>query len=153
MSTGQAEALTLRLERAIPASPERVYAAWTQPELMNRWMSPRGLTVTDAEMDLRVGGRWRVVMREPGGATHEAGGTYREVTPPRRLVYTHSWTAAGGGRTPQTVLTVEIEPVGTGSRVVLTQVGFADEASRDGHGVGWGSSLDRLEELFPGGES
>jgi uncharacterized protein YndB with AHSA1/START domain len=139
--------LQLRLERVIRADRERAFAAWTRPELLREWSAPEGMTIEEGELDLRVGGRWRVVMTEPNGKRHEAFGTYREVTPPERLVYTHAWRQ-GNGSSPETTLVVEFHEVAGGTRVVLTQEGFASPESRDGHGEGWSSSLNRLEAMF-----
>ena len=151
MSTTQAAPLQLRLERVIRADRERTFAAWTRPELMRQWAAPEGMTVEEGgELDLRVGGRWRVVMVELSGARHEAFGTYREITPPRRLVYTHAWRQ-GNGISPETTLTVEFLEVPGGTRVVLTQEGFGSPQSRDGHVEGWSRSLDQLETLLAEG--
>jgi uncharacterized protein YndB with AHSA1/START domain len=151
MSTTQSPPLRLRLERVIRADRERTFAAWTRPEILRQWSAPEGMTIEDGgELDLRVGGRWRVVMVEPSGTRHEAFGTYREITPPERLVYTHAWRQ-GSGSSPETVLTVEFEEVAGGTRVVLTQTGFTSPQSRDGHIDGWSSSLDQLEQRFAEG--
>jgi hypothetical protein len=142
----------LTLERRIPAARDRVFAAWTQPELLRRWSAPEGLTIEDGATDLRVGGGWRVVMAEPDGTRHEAFGTYREIAAPERLAYTHAWKGADGS-SPETVLTVELKPEGDGTRLVLTQAGFPSPESRDGHREGWSSALDNLQTLFPASDS
>jgi uncharacterized protein YndB with AHSA1/START domain len=147
MSTRHTSALQLRLERVIRTSPERAFAAWTEPEQLRRWSAPEGLRVTEGEMDLRVGGEWRVVMVEENGARHEAFGAYREIAEPERLVYTHAWRR-DLGVTPETTVTVEFLPHPDGTRVVLTQEGFGSAESRDGHSLGWNSALDGLEALF-----
>jgi uncharacterized protein YndB with AHSA1/START domain len=143
------EPLTLRLERRILAPRERVFDAWTRPELLKHWSAPEGLTVEEGEQDVRAGGSWRVVMVEPDGARHEAFGTYTEVSPPDRLVYTHAWKHEGAS-TAETVLTLEFFDDGDGdaTRLVLTQTGFTSTGSRDGHGEGWSSSLNQLERFF-----
>lgn len=149
MSENQTDELQLTLERVIRADRGRVFAAWTQPEQLREWSAPEGLTIEGGELDLRVGGRWRAVMVEPNGTRHEAFGTYLEVTPPERLVYTHAWErSAGAGRTPETVVTVTFTAVAGGTRVVLTQSEFDAPQSRDGHAGGWGSTLDRLVARF-----
>jgi uncharacterized protein YndB with AHSA1/START domain len=152
MSTTHAAPRQLRLERVIRADRERTFAAWTRPELLRQWSAPEGMTVeNDGELDLRVGGRWHVAMVDPNGTRHEAFGTYREITPPKRLVYTHQWKQ-GSGSSPETILTVEFLEVPGGTRVVLTQEGFDSPQSRDGHAQGWSSALDQLERLFAGGK-
>lgn len=137
----------LTLERTIPADRERVFAAWTQPELLRRWSAPQGLTISDGATDLRVGGGWRVVMVEPGGATHEAFGTYHDIVAPERLQYTHAWRT-GDGTTPETALTVEFHPDGDGTRLRFSQSGFSSPEARDGHREGWSSAFDNLQALF-----
>jgi uncharacterized protein YndB with AHSA1/START domain len=147
MNVKQSRELTLRLERLIRAEPSRVFAAWTEPGQLERWSAPEGLTIREGSVDLQPGGAWRVAMEEPDGTTHEAFGTYREIDPPARLVYTHAWRRAGGA-TPETEVAVEFLAEADCTRVVLTQVGFGTQASRDGHGEGWASTLDRLQQLF-----
>ncbi|HLL46087.1 MAG TPA: SRPBCC domain-containing protein [Longimicrobiaceae bacterium] len=140
--------IELTLEQEIPADPGRVFAALTEPEQLRRWSAPEGLAVVDGETDLRVGGGWRVVMAAPDGDRHEAFGTYREIAPPERLVYTHAWRHDDGGSSPETVLTVELRPGGGGTRLHFTQAGFASPESRDGHREGWCSALGHLRALF-----
>ena len=149
MTASHPDGLRLRLERTITANRERVFAAWTRPELLKLWSAPEGLTVgDDGELDLRVGGRWAVTMLAPDGARHRAFGTYREVTPPARLVYTHAWRRDDGTSTAETTVTVEFVAEGANrTRVVLTQEGFDAAPSRDGHEEGWASTLDRLVAL------
>ncbi|HET6229693.1 MAG TPA: SRPBCC domain-containing protein [Longimicrobiaceae bacterium] len=153
MSVQETEVLTLRLERVIRADRERVFAAWTQPELLQRWSAPEGMTVGEGEADLRPGGRWRVVMLAADGTPHEAFGVYQVVDRPAKLVYTHAWLNGHGATasTPETMLTVEFLAEAGGTRVVLVQEGFATEGSRDGHDEGWTSCLDKLVAMFAGG--
>jgi uncharacterized protein YndB with AHSA1/START domain len=148
MNKTKSPPLQLRLERVIRADRERVFAAWTRPEQLRAWSAPEGMTIEEGgELDLRVGGQWSVVMLEPDGTRHAAFGTYREITPPKRLVLTHAWQHERD-TTPETTLTVEFHEVPGGTRVVLTQEGFAAPESRDGHVGGWSSALDNLEKLF-----
>jgi uncharacterized protein YndB with AHSA1/START domain len=148
--TTQAGTLTLKLDRLIAAPPERVFAAWTEPELLSQWSSPPGISIEGGDIDLRVGGHWRVTMRGADGSTREAFGTYREIVPPCRLVYTHAWHLDGapGRTTPETLLTIEFQPEGSATRLKLTQTGFESVESRDGHRGGWSGSIDNLVALF-----
>lgn len=142
------DSLRLTIERTIHADRRRVFDAWTQPELIRIWSAPEGLSVEDGAMDVRVGGRWRVVMAEPNGTRHEAFGRYLEVVPPERLVYTHAWAADGGGSTPETVVTIDFRAEGGATRLVFTQAGFGSIGSRKGHEEGWESTINRLVAML-----
>jgi uncharacterized protein YndB with AHSA1/START domain len=144
---GTTTPLVLNLERTIGAKRQRVWDAWTRPEQLRRWSSPEGLEVVDGELELKVGGRWRVTMQErDGGRKYVAVGIYREVTPPERLVYTHSWET--DDEPVETVVTVEFREEGDATRIVFMQEGFASAGSRDGHAEGWTSTIDRLARLL-----
>ncbi len=95
---------TLRLRRAFPAPPERVFRAWTTPAEMKQWTAPGAMTPV-AEVDLRPGGRYRIHMRAPDGAEHHLVGGYRVVDPPKKLVYTWRWE--NSPEAPETLVTVE----------------------------------------------
>jgi uncharacterized protein YndB with AHSA1/START domain len=139
------------LEKTIRTTPARAFAAWTEAEQLRKWSAPEGMTLGEGELDLRVGGRFSIVMKEPNGTRHTAFGVYREITPPTRLVYTHAWLdndGHGPGSSPETIVTVEFKAEGDRTRVVLTQTGFGNEASREGHRAGWSSVLDRLQKML-----
>ena len=88
---GVRQETSLRIERTFAAPPERVYAAWTKAEALARWMAPTDdYTVVVTDLELNVGGRWRLEMRHKGGAVHTVAGTYRTVTLNSRLAYTLS---------------------------------------------------------------
>ena len=137
----------LRLERTIRAKRARVFQAFTTAEDLRRWSAPTGAEVIDGELDLRVGGRWGVVMRDVArNVEYHATGVYREISPPERLVYTHQWLT---DPTPvETLITVEFFEEGDATRVVMVHDGFLSAEVRDGHEAGWASCFDRLEEMF-----
>ena len=147
MTTTTEHRFRMTLERTIGARRERVFEAWTTESDLARWSAPEGADVAEAEVDLRVGGRWRILMRAAdGSAAWEAVGVYREITPPERLVYTHSWTT---DETPvETLVTIDFHEEGEATRVVMLHEGFLTEQARDGHREGWSSCLDRLERMF-----
>jgi len=134
----------LRLTRTIAADPQTVFAAWTEADRMRAWFCPEGVTVEEVETDPVPGGAYRVRMRSGEGDVYTARGTYREVDPPRRLVFTWDWDeeehAVG-----ETVVTVELRKIDGGTELVLTHEGFPTAEARDGHEEGWASCLDRLE--------
>lgn len=133
---------SLTIRRSYSAPPEKIFRAWTEPEIMKQWFAPGDeFSVPEVEADARVGGRYRIVMRAPDGEYHRVGGVYREVVAPRRLVFTWAWES-----TPerQSLVTVELAGRGGGTELVLTHEAFADEAARDRHREGWDGCLDRL---------
>jgi uncharacterized protein YndB with AHSA1/START domain len=142
MSTQSATKPSLTLKRRLKASPAKVFAAWTDPEKMKRWMGPEGVTPLRAEIDPRVGGRYRLVMRSPDGEEHDVSGVYREVVPNRKLAFSWAWQS-----TPEreSLVTIELSPVTEGTMLTLTHEQFFDEKARDDHGHGWNLALDRLE--------
>jgi uncharacterized protein YndB with AHSA1/START domain len=111
---------------------------------MKRWMGPEGVTPLRAEIDPRVGGRYRLVMRSPDGEEHDVSGVYREVVPNEKLVFSWAWKT-----TPerQSQVTILIKPDGDGSLLTLTHEHLHDEDVRDRHQHGWTGSLDKLEKF------
>lgn len=137
---------SLTLVRRIKAPPATVFAAWTQPGILARWWGPHHTTVQAAKIDARIGGRFRIVLVEDNGVQHEVSGTYAEVAPPQRLVFSWAWSNA-----PERVscVTVAFRPIAEGTEVTLTHDRFADEGTATRHRRGWTESLDRLVALHP----
>lgn len=134
--------ITLRLERAIAAAPAKVFEAWTRAEALTRWFapSPESKTIVHA-IEPSVGGRYRIEMQARDGASHVVAGTFREVTAPSRIVFTWKWEDPGA---LETLVTVMIEPVGSGSKLVLLHERFPSTDERDKHNQGWEGCLNRL---------
>jgi uncharacterized protein YndB with AHSA1/START domain len=142
----QVEALEVR--RTFKAQRQRVFDAWTRPEELTKWSAPGPIVPELAEVDLRVGGKYRINMRSPDGTAHRAVGSYREVDPPRRLVYT--WTWETDADPIDTLVTVEFHDRGGSTEVVLRHEGFPSAAKRDGHDAGWIGCFDKLGTLLAG---
>ncbi|RQH00161.1 SRPBCC family protein [Paraburkholderia dinghuensis] len=142
---GFASSPSLTLRRRLNASPAKVYAAWTEPSQLMQWMHPFDTTCIHAEADVRVGGHFRVIMRAPDGEDHDVSGTYLEVVPDARLVFTWVWRS-----TPEreSLVTVMLRADGNATELTLKHERFFDEAARDAHEGGWSSSLDNLVEQF-----
>jgi uncharacterized protein YndB with AHSA1/START domain len=144
---------SLRLERTFDATADEVFDAWTNPEVLRRWWgaSPTWL-VPVAEVDLRVGGHYRLSMEDPDtGAVHTVRGEYREVQRPGRLVYSWCWEEGGGGTGHESTVTVEFLGDGERTKVVLLHTDLASAESRDQHGAGWNGCFDNLQSrIFPG---
>ena len=100
---------SLTLKRRLNAPPEKVYAAWTDPEKILKWFGPDSGPVEHAEFDVRVGGRYAVTFRTEDGEQHHVSGVYREVVPNQKLVFTWAWRS-----TPEreSLVTVLIKPDG-----------------------------------------
>jgi uncharacterized protein YndB with AHSA1/START domain len=145
MSTSEIAAF--RLERTFAAPPEEVFDAWTNPEVLRRWWGARPTSSSPGcEVDLRVGGRYLLQMRDgETGELHAVGGEYREVVRPLRLVYTWCWQGSEGLHPGHvSLVTVDFRPDGQATTVVLEHTGLASEESRDRHAVGWRGSLENL---------
>lgn len=132
--------LSLTTSRLIKAPPERIFNAWLDPAMMSRFMVPRpDMHVREARAEPRVGGRFFVMMVADRDLPHE--GTYKEITPHSRLVFTWEvpWSAPG------TTVTITFSPAEDGTLVELSQVRFMSEESRDNHAQGWAGMLVNLE--------
>ncbi|HEY0823143.1 MAG TPA: SRPBCC domain-containing protein [Ramlibacter sp.] len=133
----------LRLARRYPVAPARVWRAWTDPQALSAWFGPgEPNSVTLAELDVRPGGRYRIRFHTPDGEEHEVSGTYEEVVPERKLVFSWAWRS-----TPERVsrVTLTLEPSGQGTELGFLHERFFDEAARDGHRQGWAATLAKLE--------
>ena len=146
------ELLTVRLRRVFDASPARVFAAWTEPDLLVRWWGPGGFSSDWAELDLRPGGHYRIHMRaEEGGYEGVLAGTYVEVTPPERLVFRVTQHCNGAPeifdatKMAPTTVTIALRDVGDGkTELELTHTGFVDAVPAQAHDGGWSSSFEKL---------
>lgn len=136
----------LRLERLIAATPESLFALWTEPELLIGWWGSEGYDTTVEALDARPGGSWRVRMRPRDGAPHTLSGVYRVVEPPRRLVFTWAFDE-GGARGHETEVVVTFEATPGGTRLVLVQRRFETTERRDAHHGGWSQAFDRLVRI------
>ena len=147
MSVETAVKPSLTVKRRLKASPAKVFAAWTDPEKIKRWMGPEQFKTAQAESDARVGGRYRFVMLSPDGEKHGVGGIYREVVANEKLVFSWAWDAAPGDEAYESLVTVLFKPDGDGTLLTLTHEQLFDEESRVGHGKGWNGALDKLEKF------
>jgi len=111
------------VERAIRASPEKIYRTYTDPRVLPRWWAPPGGTLGVEQMDVRPGGKYRYVQRTAGGRELVFVGTYLEVEPPRHLVYTFEIEGQGN---PVTT-TVDLLPEGALTRLTLTNLCVSKE--------------------------
>ena len=136
----------IKLTRVVQADAARAYQAWTEPNQLKQWSAPEGAKVELAEVDLTVGGRYHIRMRTDE-AEYNAVGTYREIDPPRRLVYTWGWEEEEND-VGETLVTVEFNDLGDSTEIVLTHELFPSSEAKASHEEGWTSCLVRYEALF-----
>ncbi|MDR6873088.1 uncharacterized protein YndB with AHSA1/START domain [Bosea sp. BE125] len=136
---------SLTMKRRLNASPAEVYRAWTDPKLLTRWFGPENVETLEAELDVRVGGVYRIVMLENTGERHQVSGAYHEVVANERLVFSWSWVT-----TPERVsrVTVTLKPDGDITILTLLHEQLFDEQAVKGHTHGWTGSMVKLEALF-----
>lgn len=139
----------IHIERVFDAPRNRVFAAYTDPELIPRWWGPHGTSTVVDELDARAGGKWRFVIRNSDGSETGFRGTFREVTPPERIVQTFEWEGMPGH---VSVDTATFEDLGDRTKVVSTSIFHAPE-ERDGmleSGMerGMNETFARLDELL-----
>jgi uncharacterized protein YndB with AHSA1/START domain len=139
----------IRLERTVNARAEAVFDAWLSPEVLRRWW-PAGADweTPVAEVDPRIGGRLRLVMRSPDGEEFGGSGEYLEITRPTRLAFTWSWDGHEGHRGTQVIEVDFDQRADATTNVVVTNRGLPEEESRRSHREGWDASLDNLERVL-----
>lgn len=134
---------TLVIDRVFNATPERVFAAWTDTAQLAQWYGPEGMTCEVFENDVTPGGRYALVMRSQEGEYHLSG-AYEEIDPPNRLVMTWKWKTSD----ETTRVIIELRPEGDGTHLRLTHTGFAEAEQAGSHNQGWTSSLNDLERYL-----
>ena len=143
--------LALTMVRRFAAPPDIVFRAWTDPAQLARWFGMRQRTIHIETLEARAGGRYRILYAGGGMPENAVTGTFREIVPPRRLVFSWAWEAGPGGMpTEETLVTVTLRAVGKETELSLTHEGFGAAAWRDRHEQGWSGGLERLAELFAG---
>ena len=135
---------TLRMRRTFDAPAQRVFDAWTSEEVMRRWWhAQHDWETTVAEVDLRVGGAVRVVMRNPHEDTeYGGGGVYTAIEPPRRLAFTWIWD---NEPSREQLIEIEFDEADGRTAVSFTHSGLWDEESVRSHESGWGRAFDNLK--------
>src|SRR3954462_4045273 len=144
--------LSLRLHRELSGPPPVVFRACIEPDELAKWWGPHGFTTPEIDLDLRVGGGYRLGMQPPGAELFHLSGEFRVIEPPAHLVYTFRWEEPHPDDR-ETVVDLSFRDLGDGTDLVLVQSGFATEERHALHDAGWTDSLDRLEELMSSGRS
>jgi uncharacterized protein YndB with AHSA1/START domain len=137
----------LVMQRQFAAPPARLYAAWTDASLFRQWFGPPGGSVTRCEFDAKVGGPWRFEMRGAEGATFGAGGVFKVLEPPKRIVLSWIWDDRPAGA-PDMEIDSSLTPSGEGTAMTFRQTGFRSEEQRGRHTQGWTPAFDKLAALL-----
>ena len=144
MDHGDITGPIVQVRRRVRATAEEIFDLWTKPDLMVRWMSPfPGVVDCKASCDLRPGGAFSLVMLSEG-ASREVSGTYVQVDRPRKLVFT--WIGPLTNNV-NTLVTLELNPRGDETDLVLTHERLPTSAIVEGHTKGWGNILDHLADV------
>lgn len=146
----------VHVTHVVPAPREEVFRAWTEPELLQRWYRPPGVTSVSAELDPRPGGRYRIALQRPPEASETfcQVGTYLEVSPPERLVFSFGWEglppleALKEAHELDSRVIVQLRDLGESTEVSLTHERLETENMRAFHRWGWESTLDGLGETW-----
>jgi uncharacterized protein YndB with AHSA1/START domain len=145
--------IKLQLTRVFDAPREMVFRAWTDASQFQQWFGAAacdGAALRTVKADARVGGKYRLQVQKTDGEFFTTVGTYREVKPPERLVFTWAFEKDGSGEEfgevepPEMLVTIEFKARGKQTELILTHEKFASVESRDRHNEGWGRCLDSL---------
>jgi uncharacterized protein YndB with AHSA1/START domain len=137
---------TIKIVRTFDADPEVVYRAWTDPKVMEKWFAPQEMTTPIAEVDLKVGGKYRIGMKSPDGELYVAIGTYREIIPNKKLVFTWRWESEPSDIS-DTLVAVEFKKSGEHTKLVFTHENFTTEELTKDHQEGWEGALSKLSRI------
>jgi uncharacterized protein YndB with AHSA1/START domain len=137
-----------RLKRRFEAPREKVFDAWTKPEALKQWWCPEGWIPAEIEVDLRVGGAFRIGMRRASGGTPVyVRGIFQEVHRPERLAYTWQWENAFEDM-PQTRVTVQFTEAATATELLLTHENLPEIPICLQHRSGWIAACDRITHIL-----
>ena len=141
----------LTIRRVIHAPRQKVFDAFIKPDLVRQWMGPRGFKVTNLAMEPRAGGLYRLTMQHRMGDTSTVNGTYKEIAPPERIVFTWKWDGERMAALPETIVTVtfteRMGEQGAETEVQLLHSGFPASEVRDEHNSGWQGCLNKLADF------
>ncbi len=143
----------VRITRVLPASPQRVFAAWTDPEALATWLCPFGNRLQVETLDLRLGGSFSMRMRGADGIDNLISGEYLVIDPPGCLEFTWSveFRRIGADRSQEpknSRVRIDFEAAGPGTRLTLTHDRFTTQSVAEDHRRGWDQCLKKLSAAF-----
>lgn len=147
---------TVRLQHQYDATPQQVFDAWANPEALGKWFGPHSHRCRVEDFNFTEGGQYQIRMIPTGkdadceGDTSQdsvCAGQFVEIVPNQRIVMTFDWIE-NGAPLGDSLLTIEIQPVGKKTELRLTHERLPDEQLRDAHENGWQGSLECLEEYL-----
>jgi uncharacterized protein YndB with AHSA1/START domain len=143
---------SLAMTRTLDAPREAVFAAFTDPTQFQQWMGPGTMRAEVERLEPRVGGAYRVVMRDEQSNAHIVSGIYREVAAPSRLVFTWAWEMDAATRSTghESLVTVTFRALGNRTELTLRHEKLESAASRDQHSHGWEGVFPKLEKFLAG---
>ena len=148
MPTKAGEKTSLEITRFINASPDRVYAAWTDPAQLKEWFGPENVRTRNITANVCVGGKYRWDLITQDDEDWAAFGEYRELIPEKKIVFTWQWDDDEAWKNRISLVTIELFERRGGTELRLTHEQLPSEESRDRHNEGWNSLLDRLEQFI-----
>jgi uncharacterized protein YndB with AHSA1/START domain len=138
----------ISITRVVSAPPAQVFRAWLDSDQLSHWWGPRSgrtdWTTPHVQIEPQLGGTFRTCIRSPEGQDYWARGTFREITAPRRLAFTHAWENDSHPASPARSVIVELTPCGDQTRLTFHIDGYDRSDVRDGEIEGWHECLDRL---------
>jgi uncharacterized protein YndB with AHSA1/START domain len=146
-SKSESTLVTLIVRKTMRASAEKLFDAWTRPSQLIKWWGPESVTCIGADVDLRVGGRYRIGNKFPDGNVLWITGEFKSIDRPHKLVFT--WAIEPDVSSSE-VVTVIFKPRGDVTEVVVTHRRIPNDAARDMHRVGWQGCLNGLATYLEG---
>jgi len=145
------ESNELVLDRLLDAPRDKIFRCWTDPELIKQWFAPKPYTVPVAKVDLRVGGSNMIVMKSPEGQEIPCPGTYLEIVPNEKIVFTDAFTAGWEPQGPFMVAIFTFEPADGGTFYRARARHWSEETLKQheqmGFETGWAQCAAQLAEL------
>ena len=145
--SGKPSSEIVQVKRTFSTSRERLFAAWTDPAQLAKWWGPPGSQVSSVEVDLRVGGSYRIGLSHADGKVFFIGGVYEAIQPPSKLAFTWRWERPdmdiGESR-----VTLEFQERGAATEIILVHAQLPNAAARSAHEEGWLGILSNLDKMI-----